>query len=95
MASQEKSTDGFALPLAPDPKKIKLTIPGKCIICQTEKPRDSLRKGKDLSVHTLLKSAHVRQDKVFKRISQEDLKRVYLQEKDIQENTRVDYCIHV
>ena len=33
----------------------------------------SLRKGKDLSVHTLLKSAHIRQDKVFKQISQEDL----------------------
>ena len=73
MASQEKSTDGFALPLSPDPKKLKLTIPWKCIIRQTEKPSDSLRKGKDLSVRTLLKSARIRQDKVFKRISQEDL----------------------
>ena len=73
MASQEESTDGFALPLPPDPKKMKMTIPGKCIICQTKRPSDSLRKGKDLSVHTLLKSAHVRQDKVFKRISREDL----------------------
>ena len=73
MASQEESTDGFALPLAPDPKKIKLPIPGKCIIYQTEKPSNNLSKGKDLSVHTLLKSAHIRQDKVFKRIYQEDL----------------------
>ena len=47
MASQEKSKDGYALPFPPDPKKIKLSIPGKCNICQTEKPSDILRKGKD------------------------------------------------
>ena len=43
------------LPL--DPKKDKLSIAGKFIICQTYKPC-----GKDLSIHTLLKSAQVRQD---------------------------------
>ena len=65
MSSQEKSTDCFALPLPPDPKKIKLTIPGKCIICQTDKSSDKLRKGKDSSLHTLLKSA-------FEQICEED-----------------------
>ena len=71
-SSQEKPTDCFALPLPPDPKKIKLTTPGKCIICQTDKSSDELRKGKDSSLHTLLKSASLRQDKFFERISKED-----------------------
>ena len=73
MARQEESTDGSALSLSPHLKKTKLTIPGKCIIFQTDKPSDSLRKGKDLSVHTL-KSAQVRQDKIFKRVSQDEVK---------------------
>ena len=72
MSSQEKSTDCFALPLTPDPKKIKLTISGKCITCQTDKPSDKLRKGKESSLHTLLKSANLRQDKVFERVFKED-----------------------
>ena len=72
MSSQEKTTDCFALPLPPDPKKIKLMIPEKCIICQTDKPSNKLRKGKDSSLHTLLKSASLRQDKVFEWISKED-----------------------
>ena len=70
--SQEKRTDCFALPLPPDPKKIKLSTLGKCIICQTEKSSDKIRKGKDSSLHTLLKSASLRQDKVFERISKQD-----------------------
>ena len=72
MSSQEKSTGCFALPLPPDPKKIKLTIPGKCIICQTDYSSVKLRKGKDSSLHTLLKSESLRQDKAFERIPKED-----------------------
>ena len=72
MSSQEKPTDCFALPLPPDPKKIKLTTPGKCIICQTDKFSDKLGKGKDSLLHTPLKSASLCQDKVFEQISKED-----------------------
>ena len=54
MADKGSFPEGFAFPLLPKSRKRKLSCSTLCIICQTDRPGEPLRKAKEDSIEKVI-----------------------------------------
>ena len=62
MADKGSFPEGFAIPLLPKSRKRKLSRSTLCIICQTDRPGEPLRKAKEDSIEKAIKATEQRRD---------------------------------
>ena len=62
MADKGSFPEGFAIPLLPKSRKRKLSRSTLCIICQTDRPGEPLRKAKEDSIEKAIKATEKRRD---------------------------------
>ena len=62
MADKGSFPEGFAFPLLPKSRKRKLSCSTLCIICQTDRPGEPLRKAKEDSIEKAIKATEKRRD---------------------------------
>ena len=62
MADKGSFPEGFAIPLLPKSRKRKLSRSTSCIICQTDRPGEPLRKAKEDSIEKAIKATEQRRD---------------------------------
>ena len=62
MADKGSFPEGFAIPLLPKSRKRKLSRSTLCIICQTDRPGEPLRKAKEDSIEKTIMATEKRRD---------------------------------
>ena len=62
MADKGSFPEGFAIPLLPKSRKRKLSRSTLCIICQTDRPGEPVRKAKEDSIEKAIKATEQRRD---------------------------------
>lgn len=62
MADKGSFPEGFAIPLLPKLRKRKLSRSTLCIICQTDRPGEPVRKTKEDSIEKAIKATEQRRD---------------------------------
>ena len=62
MADKGSFPEGFAIPLLPKSRKRKLSCSTLCIICQTDRPGEPLRKAKEDSIEKVITATEQRRD---------------------------------